>query len=109
MPKIKAPLGTGKRQSRKAVALGQGIDSMAPAPTPLSASATKENDDWKVKGAYDDIMRAEGHKQDPDLMMKVHKHAKRQLKTIKSIADINDYKNAAYGAGGFKDEDTDGV
>lgn len=87
--------GTGKRTSKKDVALAQ----------PLESSAM--DDKYKVEGAYSDLMRAEEHKKDPELMDKVHKHARKQLKSIKSIKDITNYKNNKYGANGFGDDDGD--
>lgn len=66
---------------------------------------SEKYDDWKVECAYNDLMRAEEIKADPELMEKVAEFARkklpgkiRSLKELRKIAskrikEINDEKN----------------
>jgi hypothetical protein len=45
-------------------------------------------DDHAVNSAFDTLMRAEEHKQDPKMMDLVHKKAKKHKKSIRSIAEL---------------------
>ena len=49
--------------------------------------------DYEAKDAMDTLMRAEEHKQNPDLMKRVHKHVQRKKKAIRSIQDLRDLSN----------------
>ncbi len=44
--------------------------------------------DYDAENAFDTLMRAEEHKQDADLMKRVHKHAKKKKKAINSLAGL---------------------
>lgn len=74
-----------------------------------------DNEDYKTKSAFDDLMRAEEHKKNPDLMKKVMKHARLQRKSIKNIQggfksldDVKDYANKKYGSDSMQvDSDED--
>lgn len=50
----------------------------------------KEPDEYQVKNAADDIMRAEEHKQNKKLMKHVHKHLATKAKAIQSVQDLRD-------------------
>ena len=64
--------------------------------------------EYKAKNDFQDLMRAEEIKQDPDRMDAVHKHAKGQSKAIKSVQDIVAYRNKKYGPGAENAGDDDG-
>lgn len=48
----------------------------------------KHEDEYHVKSAMDDLLRAEEHKQDPLLMAAIAKHAGKKAKAINSIAGL---------------------
>lgn len=47
-------------------------------------------DSYAVQSAFDTLMRAEEHKNDPVMMKHVHKKLKKHKRAIKSIQDIKD-------------------
>lgn len=58
---------------------------------PVDAADGDEDDkmdEWKVKGAADDLMRAEEHRQNPKLMKHVVKHLKKKRDAISSLAEL---------------------
>ncbi len=72
------------------------------------------DEEWKTKSAFDDLMRAEEHKKNPELMAKVRKHARLQRRSIRSIQDMKDYAQEKYGehanqGGTVSDDDSDGM
>lgn len=74
-------------------------------------------DDYEAKNALDDIMRAEEHKQKPDLMKRVHAHAGRKQKALQGIRSVKDLRatyDRKFGSGRkdkskVMDDDEDGV
>ncbi len=72
---------------------------------PLAPS--DEEDEWKVRNAYEDIVRGHSHMQDEGLMGKVRKYAEKKKREITSLDDIIKYKNAKYGAGSEAHDNND--
>lgn len=74
---------------------------------PVDLTKKKKNkiEDYEVEGAMNDLMRAEKHKENPELMKRVAalagRHSK-QLSKIKSIEDLKKLRNKSHGY------DTDG-
>lgn len=50
-------------------------------------------DDYAVQSAFDTLMRAEEHKQDPKMMKAVHAKLSKQKRAIKSIQDLKTARN----------------
>ncbi len=64
-------------------------------PSPAIAEPSQDpqdgsEQDYKAKNAFDDIIRAEGHKSDPKMMARVHAVAGRHAKALKSIKSVSD-------------------
>lgn len=77
------------------------------------AAPKKDERDYDAENALDNLMRAEEHKADPEMMKRVHKIAGRKHKALqgikhnfKSIADIKAYTQEKYGKPG-KDSGND--
>lgn len=75
------------------------VATPSPEPTP------DHLDEYKVRSAMDDMMRAEEHKQNPKMMVAIQKHVKKKAKAINSLAALKIEKrkvdakaNAAAGA-----------
>jgi hypothetical protein len=59
------------------------------AATPEPSPKKKEGfEEYEIKGALDDLMRAEEHKANPKLMAAVHKHAHKKKKALSSISEL---------------------
>jgi hypothetical protein len=50
-------------------------------------------EDYEAKHALEDILRADGHKENKELMKRVHKHAGRKMKALKGLHSIQDLKD----------------
>lgn len=79
-------------------------------PMPKKPKKAPKIEDYEVESAMNDMMRVEKHKQNPALMKKVHalagRHAK-QLKGIRSIADLKKARNEMNGVPQVADTDED--
>lgn len=106
MKKPKSLDALKKMKSPKAPKMEASPD-VTPA-APIGSADKKPENDYEAEGAFNDIMRAEEHKQKPDLMKRVHAKAGRHhkaLKAIKSIQDIKDTYDQKFGAGAKKEGD----
>lgn len=73
---------------------------LAPPTTAPDMKKDGSHDDWEAKHAMDDMIRAEAHKENAELMARVHKIAGRHAKAldgIRSIKDLNTALNTKFG------------
>lgn len=62
----------------------------------MESMEEKEIPDHEIECAAQDLMRAEKHKANKELMKKVHAHLSDKKKTIESIQDIRDAKKQMF-------------
>ncbi len=67
----------------------------------------KHEDEYHVKSAMDDLMRAEEHKADPKMMAAISKHAHKKAKAINSIAGLRKHAHDVSKKKGKLDADGD--
>lgn len=69
---------------------------MEPAKPVAEKGGKKKIEDWEVESACNDILRAEEHKQKPELMALVKKHLSKKSKAMnKTMSSIQDLKDEA--------------
>jgi hypothetical protein len=62
-------------------------------PPKASKHEKKKIEDYEVENAFNDMLRVEKHKENPELMKKVHAHAGRHMKAVKGIKSIQDLRD----------------
>ena len=69
--------------------MGRKTEFTSANPKPIMEHAlAKPQHDHEAESAFNDMMRAEEHKANPDMMARVMKHAKKKKKAINSLADL---------------------
>lgn len=89
-------------KSKKEKMLAPKVEQSSPQP----ANPT-EYDDYKVKDAYDTLLRGQEHMGDKKLMKHVHAHAKKRRKAIRGVDDLIKYRNDFHGSKKMKDLDAE--
>jgi superfamily II DNA or RNA helicase len=83
-----------KQAGRKPKAVGEKYVAENKLASPYDSDSKDGSDkDYEARDAFDTLMRAEDAKQNPDLMKRVHKHAKRKKRAIRSIEDLRRISN----------------
>lgn len=72
------------------------------------AVSPSSDDSWKHEDDFRTLTNAEDIKKDPERMKHAMKHGKGKMKSIKSVMDLVNYKNAKYGPGAEEEGESDG-